>query len=266
MNKLKILFILSVIFFAGNSVYATSGACSSHRGAMCSVGPDSDGSVVCNDGWRDSTVSFYDTDECNSVDSCPFYIRGEDTYNKFKKQWDDTISEIKNRNQNDCEDSFQRYQTITNQSYDSCVSSRRNMVQWGGTFAFNGNNDCEKERDKEIQSNETRKASCLHNSDDAIFKYQRLSSCMRLDTSDYCPSLYGNNSHYNSDKGCICNDGFFFNNNKCTPEKEAQEAVCQDAHGQNAHWDNPIKACTCNTGYVIDKNKNELCVPIDNWC
>ena len=34
------------------------GACSSHDGVNCSTGPDSDGSVICNDGWRNSTVKY----------------------------------------------------------------------------------------------------------------------------------------------------------------------------------------------------------------
>jgi hypothetical protein len=41
-----------------------SGACSYHGGVNCSTGPDIDGSVVCNDGWRDSTVSYYSVVEC----------------------------------------------------------------------------------------------------------------------------------------------------------------------------------------------------------
>lgn len=35
-----------------------SGACSWHDGVDCTRGEDSDGSVICDDGWRDSSVSF----------------------------------------------------------------------------------------------------------------------------------------------------------------------------------------------------------------
>ncbi|MBF0291968.1 MAG: fibronectin type III domain-containing protein, partial [Nitrospinae bacterium] len=34
------------------------GACSDHGGVNCSAGQDSDGSVICNDGWLDSTVQY----------------------------------------------------------------------------------------------------------------------------------------------------------------------------------------------------------------
>jgi hypothetical protein len=35
------------------------GACSHHDGDNCLAGPDKDGSVICNDGWRESTVAYY---------------------------------------------------------------------------------------------------------------------------------------------------------------------------------------------------------------
>ncbi len=38
---------------------SASGACSGHDGVNCSAGPDSDGSVICFDGWRDSTVTYH---------------------------------------------------------------------------------------------------------------------------------------------------------------------------------------------------------------
>ena len=34
------------------------GACSSHGGVYCPAGPDDDGSVICQDGWRNSSVSY----------------------------------------------------------------------------------------------------------------------------------------------------------------------------------------------------------------
>ncbi len=46
---------------------AGSGACSGHNGVSCSAGADTDGSVICNDGWTDSSVQFSEaTDLCTS--------------------------------------------------------------------------------------------------------------------------------------------------------------------------------------------------------
>lgn len=44
--------------------FASGGACSSHDGVSCTSGMDIDGSVICNDGWRDSSVSYGEADEC----------------------------------------------------------------------------------------------------------------------------------------------------------------------------------------------------------
>lgn len=44
-------------------VIASSGACSGHDGVNCQIGPDTDGSVICVDGWLDSSVFYYDIKE-----------------------------------------------------------------------------------------------------------------------------------------------------------------------------------------------------------
>lgn len=46
------------LFFIVPIAFATSGACSSHGGVNCAAGPDSDGSVICNDTWPDSSVQY----------------------------------------------------------------------------------------------------------------------------------------------------------------------------------------------------------------
>ncbi|MBU1018061.1 S-layer homology domain-containing protein [Patescibacteria group bacterium] len=49
-------------------VYATTGACSGHDGVNCSAGADSDGSVICNDGWTDSSVDYVGMEDDCGVD------------------------------------------------------------------------------------------------------------------------------------------------------------------------------------------------------
>jgi len=59
--------VLSLTF--ATPVRAVSGACSWHGGVNCSVGSDSDGSIICSDGWRGSSVSY--SDQCGG--SAPYY-------------------------------------------------------------------------------------------------------------------------------------------------------------------------------------------------
>ena len=63
----KYILILSLFSFIGlpSTILATSGACSWHGGVNCSAGSDFDGSVVCNDGYRDSSVYYRFTIECS---------------------------------------------------------------------------------------------------------------------------------------------------------------------------------------------------------
>ena len=37
---------------------AVAGACSGHDGVACSSGPDTDGSVICADGYKDSSIKY----------------------------------------------------------------------------------------------------------------------------------------------------------------------------------------------------------------
>ena len=74
MKKYLSIFVALVFFVIfPQPVLATSGACSSHGGVSCSAGSDWDGSVICNDGWRDSDVSYSSMVMCESYSTptCP---------------------------------------------------------------------------------------------------------------------------------------------------------------------------------------------------
>lgn len=55
-------------FFIPSTSFATSGACSGHGGVNCSLGPDRDGSVICNDGWTNSKVSYSSMVKCGNFE------------------------------------------------------------------------------------------------------------------------------------------------------------------------------------------------------
>ena len=64
------LILLALPFLSVDLVYATEGSCSWHGGVNCNAGPDLDGSEICKDGWRDSTVNFANSVECTNQISC----------------------------------------------------------------------------------------------------------------------------------------------------------------------------------------------------
>lgn len=61
--KLRV-FIVSAILSTITVSFAASGACSGHGGVNCSAGSDTDGSVICVDGWENSSVSYASMVKC----------------------------------------------------------------------------------------------------------------------------------------------------------------------------------------------------------
>jgi hypothetical protein len=60
----RFLFLTAIFFLFIPLSFATSGACSGHGGVNCSTGSDSDGSVICNDGWTGSSVEYSSMSMC----------------------------------------------------------------------------------------------------------------------------------------------------------------------------------------------------------
>ncbi|MBU0486791.1 MAG: S-layer homology domain-containing protein [Bacteroidetes bacterium] len=64
MKKILFALILTLSFITISS--ASSGACSNHDGVNCEIGPDTDGSVICNDEWKGSVIYYKDVKNvCN---------------------------------------------------------------------------------------------------------------------------------------------------------------------------------------------------------
>jgi len=59
-----VLFLSMPVTTFAPIAFATSGACSGHGGVSCAAGPDTDGSVICEDNWKMSTVQYSDMLEC----------------------------------------------------------------------------------------------------------------------------------------------------------------------------------------------------------
>ena len=68
------VWVLALAIWFPTSVFAASGACSGHGGVNCSSGADSDGSVICSDGWRGSRVSYSSMVKCQGNSAVPSVI------------------------------------------------------------------------------------------------------------------------------------------------------------------------------------------------
>ena len=62
--KLLLVFALLFVNISPLTVFAKSGCCSSHGGVCCNCGAQSNGKVICNDGWRGSSCLYSGMVKC----------------------------------------------------------------------------------------------------------------------------------------------------------------------------------------------------------
>lgn len=156
-------------------VYASSGACSDHGGINCSAGAGTGGSVICNDGWSNSSVLFSSADECK-ISCTPPSASGcktENDYGALQVQLNASggylgAGSSQTGALNQCRSEINAYQANL-QVYNTC------------------------------QANSSSNASVSSNAD----------SYLKAKMQQYCVNTYGPQSFSNySDKTCGCNSGY----------------------------------------------------------
>jgi hypothetical protein len=68
MKKIIIFIFALFIFPLISNASSVDETCFNHGGTNCIIGPDWDGSVICNDGWRDSFVFYSSSSECRDME------------------------------------------------------------------------------------------------------------------------------------------------------------------------------------------------------
>ncbi len=128
-------------------VYATSGACSSHGGVDCGAGADWDGSVICEDGWTGSSVSYYDMDSCEDDSASTFdyetyyYDLTKSTCSGSTFDWSTYYWEQRGV----CYDEYSGYGALTDclNEYDSSTGdSFSNWITWCSGTLVNAYPSC----------------------------------------------------------------------------------------------------------------------------
>lgn len=66
-HNVRIILALFLGISITTPALATSGACSGHGGVNCGAGPDTDGSVICIDGWTNSSVQYSTMQMCAPI-------------------------------------------------------------------------------------------------------------------------------------------------------------------------------------------------------
>lgn len=261
------LFLL--IFFAAsvNSANATSGACSWHGGVNCAAGPDWDGSVICNDGWRDSSVSYYSMDKCQynyynypSTPDCPL-MSYYDSLSGSCKCFSGYVVDIDFLGNQTCVSGDTKcreeygYGARYNSLINKCECSYGYIMYEGrcideddycrDTYSYFHSrynslfNRCECDYDYKYNG-----VKCVDEDDWSVTDYSNYNWTM----DDLCKALYGNNS-YAIGNSCYCKAGYIWNTDKtsCIEKKsEPEEQIL--CHGAYKYYDEATKSCKCSSG------------------
>lgn len=221
LNYLFCLFVFALSILNINVANATSGACSYHGGVSCSAGADTDGSIICNDGWTDSSVSYSSMSECRGSRSCPVYLSQEE-YDKKKQEIENSISQAETSNQTSCQTILNSAEGRNEQSYQSCLSNNQSylgtMARIGayGTGASINTVNCEDIKLKQTELNKSNYNTCLYGSSKTVSIYRELLACLVVDHTDYC-KLKDPTTHTQGNN-CVCNNGYQLNSTKTSCE------------------------------------------------
>ena len=191
MKKIVSLIFLIIFFVFGvYFAYATSGACSDHGGVSCSAGADFDGSVVCNDGWRDSSVSYSATSECTSNSVCGEYDQAN--YDKVTGAINNMINYSVNSNKEFCSDTLEQDTDNTEETYKNCQSKvetlRRENIGNGGaqyspsnstTIDYYGS-QCTEQWKQNSTADQVNYNSCISANEAKLLEYKLELACVSL--------------------------------------------------------------------------------------
>lgn len=254
MKKYYLLLLVGFLFCLPNTSNAISGACSSHSGANCSYGADWDGSIVCNDGWRDSAVRYYDADECsNRTSQClyPTAACTESQYSDLEIKAKRAISAAEGALAGSTAGAgmgigsagIAYVKSITNE-YNLKLQACRNSINSYTQLTEEYNNCIEKERaQKQLMTDNLQKIN--------EFIYQAevdsLNKQNAVLSNNYCSANYGIYSYYSENQNsCVCNDGYVELNNKCKSYNE----YCQFQQGQGSYGDK--YGCYCAASFELN--------------
>lgn len=226
----KILSLLTAIISCAiiSPVLATSGACSYHYGVNCSAGSDYDGSVICNDGNRDSSVLFSSMVECRT----PIYT-----------------SPCIPPTETDCD-----VNTLT------ATNARNGLL--GSSFGNANMTQCQAKHDAYIQK-QGEYDRCNENLFSSLLNPIPTISTPVVDTDTICKTQYGSAAKVSPSRPgyCVCYDNYRFNEQgtQCI----SNDSYCVNKLGLGAYFDIGSKICDCGAGYV---SSDGLCVAQNLYC
>jgi len=262
-EKIKKIFLFTIVllfsFGLFLNVIATSGACSWHGGVNCAAGSDWDGSVICNDGWRDSSVSYYSMTKCIqspilSIPNCPLnssYDSFTDSckcYSGYLVSGDRCISKDQW-----CKDKY-GYNSTNDYLSDNCKCTSGYIFGkdvLGNTACVSADQSCKDEYGVMARYNILyNKCECFVG---YVFGQDIIGRTQCISEDNWCQNKYGYNSKYNSlSNKCECKSGYELT----IKSGGSLECIsCFSKYGIHSSYNYLIDRCECDDNYILENNK-----------
>lgn len=280
---------IAIMLLVATPTYATSGACSFHGGVDCSAGADLDNSVICNDGWRDSGVSFGSMSECNQVKhtcTAPTAIGCSKELDYLRLSTGITagiipVTAIPAAEQlRNCRTQINNFRSIV-KIYNVCLEAENQVSHMSPAIPSNDPNLMCWQSFGIHSEPSTTTGSCTCDSnytfnnaiDTCIYDlkddpqdiqaaitagFGSLAGQVSIDADYKCPAFSAMNIPENA---CKCNPGFFGVLGTCV----VAPVYCHAKYGPNGDWNSYSNSCECHSGYQIDTNTHQ-CASIADAC
>ena len=265
----RLVFFLGCLASLPFVISATSGACSDHGGVNCSIGPNWDGGVICNDGWRDSSIKYIDMQECKPT-SC-----STSSWNKLLEKYD--IPALRAKVQSE----MNNIENIRNEINQLKINQQKELdIASNRSASATSITEEKKAISSKYNSQIAKKTAELNYSSHMVLTYQKNLSITISSAELECKAI-GLDEYYNKQKEdiirqleakfnnaeincpinstnqnnkCICNEEYLAIEGRCLSYNE----ICQDKYGSNSYGDKDY--CYCSSGYEMNSDKSK-CVP-----
>ena len=268
MITIKQGFIFALLIFGALflpiSAYAASGACSYHGGVDCSAGADWDGSVICNDGWRESSVSYSSMVMCGGgydyyalPPSCPLFASYDPLSDSCKCNYGYVAQNGSCVSRDSaCQDQL-GYGARYNVLDDTCECGYGDVISGGRCQS--GNSVCQlKHGFRSSYRSYSGKCEC-----DSGYIFGSSGQCVSED--DACEEEFGSHAEYKYAGTCGCKSGYVFNDSKtrCIEEENETPSFTLPPVSCPANAVALSGTCYCLEGYLADGDR---CITYDQGC
>lgn len=222
---------------------ATEGACSWHGGVNCGAGPDWDGSVICNDGWKDSSVKYSSTIECTINCSSYLYHTGckdQSDLGALAQEYAErglAFSGMRVAAENSCMAEIQEYEQ-KKLDYQQCLNKQEEIQKLQQQTLLE-----EQLRQQQVLEEQLRQSAQQRALEGQLRQY--IQQQAEKTATILCPQ---NSSYDSSINQCRCYTGYVISNGNCVVGDYFCQSSINGSRYSNGH-------CVCNEGFILRNNQ-----------